>query len=282
MKYPASHREGYTLIEVIVVIAILAILLALLLPAVQKAREAAARLRSQNNLKQIVLATHHFAEAHDELLPTIDGAGPNRFFSFFEVLLPYIEQGEPAEYVRQHRSMPQVRTYLSPADPTLATVPGPGYTLSSYAANAQVFINGPSLLRTFGDGTSNTIAFAEHYAWKCGGMYFLYPIDRLGSVHVRRPTFADGGILNYQNYGDTYPVTRGSPPVSGPSYPGDTFQVAPRIKDCNPFVAQTPHRSGMLVALGDGSVRTLSAGMSPATYWGAVTPARGEILGIDW
>ncbi|HVS36313.1 MAG TPA: H-X9-DG-CTERM domain-containing protein, partial [Gemmataceae bacterium] len=81
---------------------------------------------------------------------------------------------------------------------------------------------------------------------------------------------------------DAYPIPSGNPPTPVGSIAGLTFQVAPRIADCDPRLAQTPHPSGMLVALGDGSVRTLSRGMSPTTYWAAVTPAGGEVLGADW
>jgi hypothetical protein len=77
-------------------------------------------------------------------------------------------------------------------------------------------------------------------------------------------------------------VTCGSPPVSIGNFPGDSFQVAPRVPRCDPTVAQTPHPSGMLAALADGSLRTLSLGMSKNTYWAAVTPSGGEILGADW
>ena len=54
------------------------------------------------------------------------------------------------------------------------------------------------------------------------------------------------------------------------------------MSDCDPHLAQTPHSGGMLAAMCDGSVRTLAGGMSPATYWGAVTPDGGEVLGSDW
>ena len=67
-----------------------------------------------------------------------------------------------------------------------------------------------------------------------------------------------------------------------PSDSGYTFQTRPALQDCTHVVAQTPHPSGMLVALGDGSVRGLSPNMAEATFWGAVTPAGGEILGVDW
>ena len=84
---------------------------------------------------------------------------------------------------------------------------------------------------------------------------------------MRRATFADKSLDDV---------------VPGNPVPNETFQVMPSLADCNPRVAQTPHANGMLVALADGSVRTLAPGISPATYWGAVTPNGGEVLGNDW
>jgi prepilin-type N-terminal cleavage/methylation domain-containing protein len=286
------RRLGFTLVELLVVLAIFAVLVGLLLPAVQKVRQTALRLRCTNNVKQLNLALQHFAEDRDGLLPVIDGVqgGPNPGQSVQVALLPYIEQGNAYRaYVLQLRpDLPKIAGLGCPADLTLQPI---NNTSTSYAANAQVFWGRPNLCRTFADGTSNTLIFAEHYAYECTssvpsvGWSFSISSIELSPGGFRRPTFADGGpLLNRQNYFDMYPETSGSPPVSvgGYGFPNVTFQVAPALNQCTSAVAQTPHVSGMVVGLADGSVRSLSGGISPNTYWGAVTPAGGEILGPDW
>jgi prepilin-type N-terminal cleavage/methylation domain-containing protein len=278
MVYRSIVRHGLSLVELLVAVAIMALLLGLLLPAVQKVRVAAARISSANNLKQINLACQNFATQYGGYMPTVDGinvmARTNEG-SLYSALLPFLEPGCVSSEILEKaasgnwRSEYVVNVYISPTDPTI--VPQQG--LCSYPANAQVFRAKPHL-DCITDGTSQTIFFAERYAYRCGRseLYWAWGFDfTMGSeFYSRRSTFADLSL------GDVFPITMGSPPVSLGSVRGLTFQVDPRLSECDSRLAQG-RGGGMLVGRGDGSVRVLAAGTSEAVYWGMVTPNRGEI-----
>jgi prepilin-type N-terminal cleavage/methylation domain-containing protein len=285
-------RFAFTILELLVVIAILAILVALLVPAVQRVRAEAIRVDSMNRLKQISIAAHNFASDHQGRLPPYDvvqtsensATGKTSFWH----ILPYVEEGGQwlGAVSGGQTTLPPVLLYVSPADPTVG---GSGNPFpASYAWNAQIFFNQPNLDTTFRDGTSQTIILAEHYSTSCGPpaklANFLWNMAPYVGYGIRPATFAHNGpgVPGYPIYTmDDYPLTVGNPPTSQGAFPG-TFQVAPAAADCDFRFAQTPHTNGMLAAFADGGVRTLSPSISEAVFWGAVTPAGGEVIAADW
>ena len=134
-----AERRGFTLIELLVVIAIIAILIALLVPAVQKVREAAARTQCQNNLKQIGLALHAYHDAHAKLPP--GGLASTTVSSwklgFLVSILPYIEQADLARQFKTNElwdsatNFPLIKTPIS-----IYTCPSSMDRKSYYASEA--------------------------------------------------------------------------------------------------------------------------------------------------
>jgi prepilin-type N-terminal cleavage/methylation domain-containing protein/prepilin-type processing-associated H-X9-DG protein len=274
----STYRHGVTLLELVVVIAIIGVVVALTVVAVQRVRDSAARAHSQNNVKNITLAVHHLADTQGRL-PTVPLDYVNGYWTILKPsrpmmvqILPYLEEDAKPDAGSPVRV---IGMYLSPADPTASQAATKSEPATSYAANATAFRQALPIGAAFADGSSNTIAFAEHYAFGCMGVRFLYNYNGLSPWPIHRAAFADSD--------DVEPVTEGLPPVTRPNtiYPV-TFQAAPSLSDCNPRLAQTPHSSGMIVSMCDGSVRIVSPGISSSTYWALVTPRAGDCPGGDW
>jgi prepilin-type N-terminal cleavage/methylation domain-containing protein len=310
--------RNFTLIELLVVIAIIAILVGLLLPAVQKVREAAARMSCSNNLKQISLATINCADTHQGILPGDAGAYPifiaggspnNGDGGVFFHILPFMEQQN------------LYNATLVPSDPCWGSAPRNGCgvpTYSQWATDAAGnYIIGKTFVKSYicpSDPTSNGGWSKAVASYGFNGQVFTQAIDlppNLGTTwgsQVRFPSFITDGTSVTMAF--TEKVTQAYGPASGgvgdsgfnyypdwgpilyspnfqPTGPAAFFQIQPPMGCNNGSCAagnlpSTYHTGGILAGMFDGSVRLVAQGVSPNTWWSVVTPNAGDLQGSDW
>lgn len=322
--------SGFTLVELLVVMAIIAILIGLLLPGVQKAREAGARADNANDIKQLVLATHTYVGARNRFpvydygdYPTTSGEGMYLGNGMF-VLLPYIEQDNvvkatygPITYSSKStstyngvttvnessstytysgyqgsRAKGIIKTFVASTDPTLNGVEAP----VSYLMNSGIYWDNMRMERIT-DGLSNTLAMTEGYS-KCISSSYTdygtqYPTSyapgsyyKSSSGYTRewnhdRNTYNSTSVTtsktdnsvtprlyqyDYSSTSKTHPSFSGSGWLNPATNTYVPFQVRPAPDAARSSIPQATTSGGLTVGYCDGSVRTLSSGISQDTF----------------
>jgi prepilin-type N-terminal cleavage/methylation domain-containing protein/prepilin-type processing-associated H-X9-DG protein len=257
------RRPAFTLIELLVVIAIIAVLIGLLLPAVQKVREASMRAKCQNNLKQIGIALHNYQEQMGQfpmaVFPpgtTVDSRGNYQNSTWLGLLKPSIEQ-------QTQISEQSINVYQCPSDPRGPIVYGNQFGLGTYgltwyaATRSSRDFNSDGVISSavnhgrkpadISDGLSNTIVVIErppgsdlYWGW------WDYPSDF--------DTLTSGVTVRYYVYSDTGGFLGGQ----ACKFPALMGQTADVYNSCSFNAPYSPHQGGANTLFTDGSVRFMT------------------------
>lgn len=291
-----SVRRGFTLVELLVVIAIIGVLIALLLPAVQQAREAARRMECTNKIKQILIASHNVHDTFGVFPPAggksgahnarVERSGPfhNLAGSFFFHILPYIEENALYDqaiaaggnmdstvnsrrvnnYIIEAFRCPSARSPAASTGYGYPTGPDGTHAISNYGVNYMAFCErsnnnqeGASNIASITDGLTNTVFVAERYGQCTSNRSSLWA----NSSGTWAPQICRGRNPN----GGNCPVPQITPIYTSA---GDSSSGG-----------SSPHPGAMNIGLGDGSVRNVAGTVEVAVWRNLTNPIDGNVVG---